>query len=146
MDEHVSVSATDRARSTEAEMLVSQEQLAVSTQWHELGRVRVAKRVITEERTVTVRREVLVVEDLTTGRPMDAAGRPSGSGDARAASAPVLELTLSEEEVRTVVVARERVRVYVDRVTATQQLTGTVARENVELIEIPDEHEAGLGH
>jgi len=137
MDEHVSVGTTDRTSTTEAEVVVSREQLAVSTQWHEAGRVRVAKRVVTEQRTVTVRREVLVVEEVVAGQQVAGDGvRPTSGGE----SAPVLELTLSEEEVRTVVVPRERVRVYVDRVSGTQQVTGTVAREQVELIESPDEN------
>ncbi len=161
MDEHTGI--PDVTRTTEAELVVSQEQLAVSSEWHELGRVRVAKRVVTEERTVTVtvRREVLVVEDVATGADLShqvlesagastTTGTTAGAGSgalggtvhnsASAGSRPVLELTLLEEQVSLVAVPSEQVRVYVDRVTGTQQVTGTVSREDVELVETPHEH------
>lgn len=141
---------TDVTRTTEAEVVLSRQQLAVASERHERGRVRVAKRVVTEERTVTVtvRREVLVVEDVATGTDIsDLVVLATGSGPTGPASGtatgspPVLELTLMEEQVRLVAVPVERVRVHVDQVTERQQVAGTVAREDVQLTTIPDEHD-----
>ena len=109
------------------DVVLAEERLTAGTRTVERGRVRVAKRVVVEERTVTVqvRREELVVEHL-----------PAGSGTldeapARTTGGPVLELTLAEEEVEVVtrVVPRERVRVYVDTVSSTEAVEATVARE-----------------
>jgi uncharacterized protein (TIGR02271 family) len=120
-----------------AEVVRSEEQLRVGTSRHVAGRVRVAKQVVTEERTVTVtvRREVLIVEQQ--GLPAnvsDVADRRTADSD----GAPVLELTLSEEQVRTevVVVPRERVRVFVDRVTGSTEATEQLAREVIEVDEV----------
>ena len=114
------------------EVTRSEERLVPVTQRVVTGRVRVAKRIVVEERTVTitVRREELVVEHLPAGSA-DAAldERPSGS------TAPVLELVLSEEEVEvtTRVVPRERVRVFVDTSHETTTVDETVRREVVDV-------------
>jgi uncharacterized protein (TIGR02271 family) len=116
------------------EVVRREERLAVGTTRHAVGRVRVAKRVVTEQRTVTVtvRREELVVEQqpLPSDTSLDEAEPFADRG-----GAPVLELVLSEEEVHTevVVVPRERVRVYVDRVESSTQVSADLAREVVQV-------------
>lgn len=121
-----------------AEVVRSEERLAVTTHFEEVGRVRIAKRVVTEERvmTVRVRREELVVEELPLdpGHGSLVAGRPAQSGGERTA-APVVEMWLSEEEVEVItrVVPKERVRVFVDTVTELTEVSGTVAREVIEV-------------
>jgi uncharacterized protein (TIGR02271 family) len=124
-----------------AEVVRSEERLDVVTTSEVIGRVRVAKRVITEERvvTVSVRREELVVEEL----PVDPEG-PHGSlvtersgtaSDGDGTAAPVIEMWLSEEEVevQTRIVPKRRVRVFVDTVTDMIDVSGTVAREVVDV-------------
>jgi uncharacterized protein (TIGR02271 family) len=126
-----------------AEVVRSEERLLVGTRSHVVGRLRIAKRVVTEERvvTVTVRREELVVEQLP-----GADGQASlesllveqaahGGDRADRTAGPAVDLWLSEEEVEvtTRVVPRERVRVYVDTVTAHVPVSGTVAREVVDV-------------
>jgi uncharacterized protein (TIGR02271 family) len=119
------------------ELVRSEEQLHVSRHSEVAGRLRISKRVVSEERqvTVTVRREELVVEEL----PVDAAAAPSegllSAGDGTRSTEPVLELWLSEEqvEVTTRVVPRERVRVFVESVTDSVQVSDTVAREVVDV-------------
>jgi len=121
-----------------ADVVRSEEHLAVATHVREVGRVRIAKRVVTEQRVITVdvRREELVVEELPVDPHHDALVVEGGglSGDARSGS-PVVEMWLSEEEVEVTarVVPKERVRVYVDTLTDVVEVGGTVAREVVEV-------------
>jgi len=97
--------------------------------------------VITEERvvTVSVRREELVVEEL----PVDP-DRPHGSlvtersvtaADGAGTAAAVIDMWLSEEEVevQTRIVPKRRVRVFVDTATDMIDVSGTVAREVVDV-------------
>lgn len=129
-----------------AEVVASAEQLEVATRWVPSGRVRVAKQVVTEERTVrvAVRREVLVVERLDAEEgdadggvgAMDGTGATGAAGwPAAADGEPVVEMVLSEEEVRTevVVVPRERVRVFLERVTGSREVSADLAREVVDV-------------
>ena len=124
----------------------SEERLVVSTEPGDHHRIRVSKRIVSEERvvTVTVRREVLVVERLDgpEGRPVPMAGR--GSGDRGAAGTTtrseglgvsVVELVLHEEEVEVVTraVPRERVKVFVDTVTELVEVHETLSREVVDV-------------
>lgn len=129
------------------EVIRSEEQLAVGTRSHVVGRIRVAKRIVTEERTVavTVRREELVVEQIDGDAHsthhgdllVDASTAWAGetAADRSATRTPVVELVLSEEEVEVVtrVVPRERVRVYVDVVTEQATVTENLAREVVDV-------------
>jgi uncharacterized protein (TIGR02271 family) len=131
----------------EAGILRSEERLDVVAHVQEVGRVRISKRVVTEERVVTlqVRREELVVEELPVdpGRGDDplVMAHSELSGAARTAP-PVVEMWLSEEQVEltTRVVPRERVRVFVDTVTELVEVGGTVAREVVEVDELGTTH------
>ena len=121
------------------EMIRSEERLAIGTRSEVSGSVRLSKRIVTEERTVTVtvRREELVVERLPSpsGRELDPSrvveGGPSG------ATPPALELTLSEEQVEVVtrVVPRERVRVHVDEITEWVDVTESLDKEVIEVDE-----------
>ncbi len=119
------------------EVVRSEERLAVGTERVATGRVRVGKRVVTEERTVTVtvRREEFFLEHLDTstgaaGRADDSIAMSSGmdSGD-------VLELVLYAEEpvVTTRTVPRERLRVVRHRATEEVSVPATVAQERIEL-------------
>ncbi|SFB12098.1 DUF2382 domain-containing protein [Cellulomonas marina] len=132
------VAAADRA-----EVLRSEERAVAGVERVPVARVVVGKRVVVEERTVTVqvRREELVVEE----RPLvdgDAPGTGTGGTGPtaddwrlRVPDQPVLDLVLSEEEVEVVtrVVPRERVRVHVDAVRSTVEVPTTLAREVVEV-------------
>lgn len=135
----------------------SEEELLVTTRPVETGRVRVSKRVVTEERTITVRREELVVEELPARAelPADHDGVSSGQGrlnpakeaalaageahrpqghrddDGELQQEAAIEMVLHEEQVVTRVVPIERVRVYVDRVTREQVVEEDLAKEVV---------------
>jgi uncharacterized protein (TIGR02271 family) len=139
MTDHHSTSPDPAGRPrAAAEVVRSEERLDVTTRVQEVGRVRIAKRVVTEQRVVTVnvRREELVVEEL----PVDPNHAPlvvehgGLSGGARGGP-PVVEMWLSEEEVEvtTRVVPKERVRVFVDTVTEVAEVRDTVGREVVEV-------------
>jgi len=124
-----------------AEVVRSEERLEVTTHTQVVGRVRVAKRVVTEERviTVSVRREELIVEEL----PVDpdhvhdglVTERSGAGSDGTRTVAPVVDMWLSEEQVEVVTrtVPRERVRVFVDSETDFVDVAGTVAKEVVEV-------------
>jgi stress response protein YsnF len=131
-----------------AEVIRSEEQLDVARRAEVVGRVRISKRVVSEERqvTVTVRREELVVEELSTDASTSygdeatsygdtAGGGPGARTGGTTQGAAVLELVLSEEEVEVVtrVVPRERVRVFVDTVTGAVEVADTVAKEVVDV-------------
>ena len=114
------------------EVIRSEERLRAGVERVVTGTVRVAKRVVSEERMVpvTVRREELVVEHVPA--PSDAT--EPGRLAERDAHEPVVVLTLAEEvpEVAVRTVARESVRVYVDRLTSDETVTADLAREVVE--------------
>lgn len=112
------------------DVIRSEEELHLSSAWRPVERVRVRKRVVTEERTVTLtlRREELVVER----EPV--VGGAAVPGRQPAVQEPVV-LTLSEEQavITTRVVPVERVRVVVDRVTEHHELETTLRAEQVEV-------------
>jgi uncharacterized protein (TIGR02271 family) len=118
---------------TAAEVVLSEEQLRVSTRTEVIGRVRVRKQVTSEEvaQTVTLRREELLVEDLpldgTSGRGAD------GALDASAAGDEEFEVVLHEERLVVVTVPVERVRVRVHRVTEEVAVSEVVRRERIAL-------------
>ncbi len=116
-----------------AEMVRSEEQVRVGTQHIPVERVRLTRSVVTEQRTVEVRREVLRVErELVEGAP---AALP-GVADLDAGK-PFLEIVLSEEEVVTRVVPRERVRVFLDRTNAGEHAVQAAVRREVVVAEGP---------
>lgn len=108
----------------------SEERLLVGRENRATERVRLRKRVVSEDvaRTVTLRREELVVER----EPVGGETLVEGHGDA---THDELEIVLHEErvEVRTVVVPVERVRVRVVRVDGEHTVTEVLRREEIEL-------------
>jgi uncharacterized protein (TIGR02271 family) len=131
--------ARDLLGADAVEVVRSEQQLVAGVERRVGGRVRIAKRVVTEERTVTVtvRREELVVEHLPAtedGSAMADTVAPEPHG-----SEAVVTLVLSEEvpQVSVVAVPRERVRAYVDRVTTLEVLTHDVDLERVD-VEVTD--------
>lgn len=111
------------------ELVLSEERLTAETRTVQRGRVRVSKRVVVEDRTITVRvrREELVIEELPAH---EQAGAPAPGSRG---TGPVLDLLLSEEEVDVVIrpVPRERVRLYVDTVTSDERVDASLQREDV---------------
>jgi stress response protein YsnF len=127
------------------EVVRSEQQLRVGTRSEVSGRVRLVKRVVTEERTVTVtlRHEELVVEHLPAegdeGVPGAVTvvpdGVPQDGPRTETAGEPTLELLLCDEELEVVtrVVPRERVRVYVDSVVEVVEVRDDLQREVVDV-------------
>ncbi|GAA2725251.1 YsnF/AvaK domain-containing protein [Cellulomonas aerilata] len=126
----------DRRGADHVEVIRSEQRLVTGVERRVSGRVRIAKRVVTEERTVTVtvRREELVVEHLPADPTTDAAGTTAVAPAPHGTDA-VLTFVLSEEvpQVSVRSVPRERVSAYVDRVTTLEVLTDDVAHERVEV-------------
>jgi uncharacterized protein (TIGR02271 family) len=120
---------TDQA----VEVVRSEEQLRVGTSTRVRERVRLRKRVVSEEvtRTVTVAREVLDVERL----PADAT-EPWEYGGNGLAPAADLDIVLHEERVTvtTVVVPVERVRVRVERITDQVAVAEVLRREEIDVV------------
>ncbi|MFC3298022.1 DUF2382 domain-containing protein [Arthrobacter agilis] len=128
-------------------MTRSEEQLRVGTELRETERVRLVKRVVTEDVTMTVqiRREELVVERLPVkdGEPLydDGQGTFSRAERERLYSAvetafngDVVEVVLYEEKPRVEmdVVPIERVRVRREAHTHDENVTGQVRKEVIE--------------
>jgi uncharacterized protein (TIGR02271 family) len=108
----------------------SEEELHLSSAWRPVERVRVRRRVVTEERvvTLTLRREELVVEREPVTGGVAVPGREPPP------QVPI-EIVLREEQavITTRVVPVERVRVVVDRVTEQHELETTLRAEHVEV-------------
>lgn len=122
---------TARAGTDEpASVVRSEERLLVGRETRATERVTLRKRVVSEDvtRTVTVRREELVVERT----PIDDAGLVEGH---EPTTHDELDLVLHEErvEVRTVVVPVERVRVRVVRVDGERTVTEVLRREQIDV-------------
>ncbi|WP_422391026.1 YsnF/AvaK domain-containing protein [Arthrobacter sp. N1] len=128
-------------------MTRSEEQLRVGTELRETERVRLVKRVVTEDVTMTVqiRREELVVErvPVSDGKPLydDGSGTFSKAERERlysavetAFSGDVVELVLYEEKPRVEmdVVPIERVRVSREAHTHDETVGGQVRKEVIE--------------
>lgn len=111
----------------------SEEELSVERRWRDSERIRVTKRVVTEERTFTVpvRREELVIEH-----------EPLPEGSVRSEPPERVEdlvLTLCEEQVEIVtrVVPVENIRIAVERVTEHVRIDESLDREQVDVISEP---------
>src|SRR5215212_1576731 len=123
----------DRAgRAADDAMTRSEEELAVSTQARERGRVRLRKYVTTEQEQVTVpvqREEARVEREPITDANLDAA--TSGPDITEAEH----EVTLREEEpvVEKRAVPKERVRLDTDTVTEERQVGEEVRKEQIEV-------------
>ncbi|WP_247827744.1 YsnF/AvaK domain-containing protein [Arthrobacter antioxidans] len=131
----------------EVSMTRSEEQLRVGTELRETERVRLVKRVVTEDVTMTVqiRREELVVERVPVqdGAPLydDGAGTFSKAERERLYSAvetafngDVVEMVLYEEKPRIEVdvVPIERVRISREARTHDEVVSGQVRKEVIE--------------
>ncbi|MBG6225107.1 stress response protein YsnF [Arthrobacter sp. CAN_A2] len=131
----------------EVSMTRSEEQLRVGTELRETERVRLVKRVVTEDVTMTVqiRREELVVERVPVqdGAPLydDGAGTFSKAERERlyaavetAFNGDVVEMVLYEEKPRIEVdvVPIERVRISREARTQDETVTGQVRKEVIE--------------
>ena len=116
------------------EITRSEEELRLSSAWRPVERVRVRKRVVTEQRVVTIelRREELVVER----EPLEEV--PAVPGEGPPVPEPLV-LTLSEEQavITKVVVPVERVRVVVDRITEEHELRTSLRAEQVDVVQEP---------
>ena len=114
---------------------VHEEELAATTRERELGEVRVTKDVVAEERTleVPVTEERVRVERRVVDRPADAA-------DAAAFQEGTIEVPVRGEEVELRKRARvaEEVEVGKEAVRRTEQVGGTVRREEVRVEEDVD--------
>jgi len=119
-----------QTESSAVEVIRSEERLSAATTRHVTSRIRVGKRVVTEQRTITVNvsREEFYLEEL----PLDAA-HPTDSGLAGADRDVVIALREEEPVVTTRLVPVEQVRVRVVRVTEEAVSTAEVAREVVEV-------------
>lgn len=118
-----------------AEVVRSEERLTVTTDVVPVERVRLVRSVVTELRTVEVRREELRIEREPLGGEAAAINvGPDGVADL---GPTYLEIVLHEEEVLTRTVPRERVRIYVDRATGEQHVQDTVRQEvvSVEMVD-----------
>lgn len=141
--------ATTRSSRSEGEHMMtrSEEQLRVGTELRETERVRLVKRVVTENVTMTVqiRREELVVErvPIKDGKPFYDDGEGSFTEDERerlysavetAFNGDVVETVLYEERPRVEmdVVPIERVRLSRDVQTHDEVVSGKVRKEVIE--------------
>ena len=118
---------------TDAEVVVSEEQLEVDKIRRPHERVRLYKEVVTEDVTITVpiRREVVRVERV----PIEPGDDFAATGIAELSSGQSDELVLMEERavVDKRIVPRERVWLEKDVITEEQHFTETVRREQVDV-------------
>lgn len=117
-----------------ASVVRSEERLRVGHTLVAAERVLVRRRVVTETRMVEVqvRREELVVERVPVGPGDRAAGAGAlGTGGPGTPGELVLELREEVPVLTTVVRPVERVRVRVERVAGTQQVTAELRHEEV---------------
>ncbi len=127
--------AMDTAQVVEGDTLrvpVREEELTAVTREREIGEVRIEKDVVAEERTlqVPVTEERVRVER----RVVD---RPDGAADADAFQEGVVEVPIRGEEVelRKQVRVAEEVEIGKEAVQRTEQVAGTVRREEVRVAE-----------
>jgi uncharacterized protein (TIGR02271 family) len=140
--------AMDTAQVVEGDTLrvpVREEELTAVTREREIGEVRIEKDVVAEERTlqVPVTEERVRVERRVVDRPV-------GAADADAFQEGVVEVPIRGEEVelRKQVRVAEEVEIGKEAVQRTEQVAGTVRREEVRVAEDvvgADEDVAGGG-
>ncbi|MFJ6216933.1 DUF2382 domain-containing protein [Streptomyces sp. NPDC092296] len=130
------VGAVDRPGPSRLEVVCREEQVEVTTEWHNLGTARLRKYIVTEEveRRVPVVRERVRVERV----PVTEA-ELAGLSDEDISEA-VEEVVLREERpvVRKRMVPIERVRLVVERVTHEEVVRTTLRREQVKV------HDGGM--
>ena len=115
-----------------ASMILSEEELVTSTQVRTVGRVRLRKRVVTEDVTVTVtlRKEVIELEEelISGGELGGTAIGPDGDED-------IFEMVRCEEEfvIEKRIVPKERVRLVKTVVVEDKTFSGDLRREQIEV-------------
>jgi uncharacterized protein (TIGR02271 family) len=116
---------------TEAEITLSEERLQVDRRRRPHERVRLRKYVVTEYVTVRVpvKREEVSLERI-----------PIDEDDGEPADGPEVVLMTEEPVIEKHVVARERVRLHKDVMTAEREVTETVRREQAEVEQDPEPH------
>ena len=126
--------------SPEAETIVSEERLEVTKDLRPAELVRLRKRVVTEEVTVTVelRREELVIEREPIPRDLVTEPDPAAFEDETEA---IIVLHAEEPVVGRRLVPVERVRLRRDNVVESVEITDEVRRERAEVEHIPTEQE-----
>jgi stress response protein YsnF len=111
-------------------MTRSEEELVVGSRVREVGRVRLRKRIVTEDVTVTVRKEVVGLEQeaITDGDVIDTVVWPE-------APEVACEMVRFEEEVviEKRIVPKERVRLVKTVVVEHETVTGDVRKEQIQL-------------
>jgi stress response protein YsnF len=124
-----------RVPSTEAAVIRSEEHLEIQTIWSPSRRIRIAKRVITESKTITVdvRHEELVIEEIPLGVDQPGADQPGADQPGDEGRPAGLVLTLSKEHV---VVDRqvtpvERVRVTVSLNAGAVEVSANLDQERI---------------
>lgn len=122
----------------DVEVVLSEEQLAVETRSQATERVRVRKRVVIEDvtMTVTVRREELIIER----EPIVGTSRQAAEGDfPLPTETGEVEFVLHAEEpvVTKRVVPVERVKLNRNTITEERHISETVRRERAEVDETP---------
>src|SRR4051794_36285201 len=115
----------------EAEVTLSEERLQIDRRRRPHERVRLRKYVVTEYVTVRVpvKREEVSLERI-----------PIDEDDGEPADGPELVLMTEEPVIEKHVVARERVRLRKDLMTAEREVTETVRREQAEVEQDIDPH------
>lgn len=117
----------------------SEEQLRVGTETVVVGRARLRKVVVTEERTVTValRHEEYVLdhEPITDGAPLESTEDPFpplGTPDGAGVDAVEVVLHAERPVITTEIVPVERIRLSTRTVTTDHPVTGPLRHEVVE--------------
>lgn len=115
----------------------SEEEHVFERRWWPEQLVRVRKTIVTEEHTVTlpVRREEITIETVELGGGPES--QPRSSPARHPEGGYVFTVYEEEIEVRTRIVARERVRLVVERETFVRQFDDTLRREEIVIDERP---------
>lgn len=121
----------EEGASDEAEVTLSEERLQIDRRRRPHERVRLRKYVVTEYVTVRVpvKREEVSLERI-----------PIDEDDGEPADGPEVVLMTEEPVIEKHVVARERVRLHKDVMTAEREVTETVRREQAEVEQDPEPH------
>ncbi|WP_416069825.1 DUF2382 domain-containing protein [Streptomyces sp. AK02-01A] len=112
------------------ELILSEEQLHISTEEHEVGRARLRKVVVTESVTTSV---PLSHEEVHVIHEPIAPGERAGDGSSRIGEAET-EVTLHAEQpvIRKEAVPVERVRMETEKVTEQKEVSSDVRKEQIE--------------
>ena len=143
-EQHADAPGPHLAESTAADddvMIVSEERLRTGTEVRASSRVKITKRIVTEQvtRTVPVRREELRIERIPIEGDSSDDGAPAGfEGESHEFGQGEYEIVLYEERVvlTTVVVPVERVRLNTQTVTEDVAVTEDLRKEHVELSDL----------